>query len=77
MANLRLSRNDQICQLYSPTLKIRFNLLWRPHSEVILSAHWSTHWFPNPEGLTTGEVVILHPTEQIEEGKPVKLTGGS
>jgi HlyD family secretion protein len=27
------------------------------------------------KGLTTGEVVILHPTEQIEEGKSVKLTG--
>ena len=29
------------------------------------------------KGLTTGEVVILHPTEQIEEGKQVKITGGS
>jgi HlyD family secretion protein len=29
------------------------------------------------KGLTTGEVVILHPTEQIEEGKQVKRTGGS
>jgi len=27
------------------------------------------------KGLTTGEAVILHPTEQIEEGKSVKLTG--
>jgi HlyD family secretion protein len=29
------------------------------------------------KGITTGEVVILHPTEQIQEGQRVKRTGGS